>query len=167
MALFWIRTLLLRELKSLAAELNLFPQEDEIWATLPGVANSTGNLTLHVCGNLQHYIGAVLGESGYVRDRPLEFSARGLRRVELLAEIEKTAEVVGRVLAGLEEAKLEETYPDVLDGHRPPTGLFLAHLCSHLAFHLGQVGYLRRISTGEDRSSGVLPLAALVGPESR
>ena len=163
----WTLLLLRRDLKGFAMELELFADERLIWETLPGISNSAGTLTLHVCGNLQHFVGTVLGGTGYVRDRPREFSARGVARSVLLAEIERTLDVVQTVLPGLSAADLSAPYPDVLDGIRPPTGLFLHHLSCHLSHHLGQAGYLRRGLTGENRSSGAISMQSLAGATAR
>ena len=157
----WLQRLFTRELTAFCGELALFPEESQIWETLPGVSNSAGNLALHVSGNLQHFVGAVLGGTGYVRDRPLEFSARGLSRAAVITEIERAIQVVETVLPRLSDEVLAAEYPDILGGLRIPTGLFVHHLASHLAFHLGQAGYLRRILTGESRSSGAIELDAL------
>jgi hypothetical protein len=157
----WIRLLMTRELATLSRELELFPDEAQIWATVPGIANSAGTLALHLCGNLQHFVGAVLGNTGYIRDRPLEFSARGIPRSRLLADLATTSEVVRTVLADLTDAQLAADYPDGLGVPRMPTGLFLYHLSVHLGFHLGQAGYLRRMLTGSSESSGALPMQAL------
>src|SRR6185503_7683856 len=108
----WIRLLMTRELATLSRELELFPDEAQIWATVPGIANSAGTLALHLCGNLQHFVGAVLGNTGYIRDRPLEFSARGIPRSRLLADLATTSEVVRTVLADLTDAQLAADYPD-------------------------------------------------------
>lgn len=160
----WIRLLLLRELGSFSRELDLFRDERLIWAAAPGVSNCAGTLALHVCGNLQYYVGAVLGGTGYVRNRDLEFSARGVSRAALSAELQRTVHVVDTVLSALPGQGLSAEYPDVLGGIRVPTGLFLLHLCTHTAHHLGQVGYLRRILTGENLGSGAIAMKALSGP---
>lgn len=157
----WIRRLLVRELHSLVAELELFPADDLMWATPPGITNSAGNLTLHLCGNIQHFIGAVLGSTGYVRNREREFSARGIPRAALIAEVRTTIVVVTDVLANRPDYALLSDYPDVLGGLRVPCGLWLQHLTTHLAFHLGQVGYLRRILTGDATSAGAVPMKSL------
>jgi len=157
----WIASLMSRELASYSRELDLFPEEALIWATAPGVSNSAGNLALHVAGNLQHFVGATLGKTGYVRDRDFEFSARGLSREALHAELSTASRVVTSVLGDFPESRLQEIYPDILGGVRLPTGLFLQHLSSHLAFHLGQVGYLRRVLTQSNESSGALSMKAL------
>lgn len=157
----WIRLLMTRELASFSREIELFPDEARIWATVPGIANSAGTLSLHICGNLQHYVGAVLGGTGYARDRPLEFSTRDLSRSVLLENLAKTSEVVRTVLANLTDEQLAADYPEGLGVPRMATGLFLYHLSVHLGFHLGQAGYLRRMLTGSSESSGALAMQAL------
>jgi hypothetical protein len=88
--------LLVRELETFAREVELFPDDESLFKTLPGVANSAGNLGLHVCGNLQHFVGAVLGNTGYVRNRDAEFAARSGRRDDLARMLRETAAVVSR-----------------------------------------------------------------------
>lgn len=108
-------------------------------------------------------MGAVLGGTGYVRNRDLEFSARGVSRTIVAEELDEAVRVVDAVLSGLPEEALSEEYPDVLGSLRVPTGLFLLHLSTHLAHHLGQAGYLRRVLTGESQSSGAISMKALSG----
>jgi uncharacterized damage-inducible protein DinB len=153
--------LLLRELDGFSREVSLFPDDAGLWLTVPGITNSAGNLTLHVAGNLQHFVGKVLGGHAYVRDRDAEFSRRSGTRAEVLAEIRKTAEVVQDVLSELPESRLAEDFPESLMGMRIPADQFLLHLCVHAGFHLGQAGYVRRMVTGQPVSSGPLPLKPL------
>ncbi len=82
-----LATLLVRDLNDLARELDLFGDDESVWKTAPGVANSAGNLALHVAGNLQHFIGAGLGATGYVRNRELEFSRSSGTRAHIKAEL--------------------------------------------------------------------------------
>ena len=119
------------------------------------------SLVLHLCGNLQHFVGARLGGSGYVRDREREFAARGLSRAELVAEIGRAREAVLLGLKDLPAASLEEPCLFVPNGMRIPTGLFLLHLATHLSFHIGQAGYLRRVVTGQAASTGAVGFAGL------
>jgi hypothetical protein len=156
-----VRLLLTRELEAFAREVELFPDDDSLWRTAPGVANSAGNLALHACGNLRHFVGAVLGGSGYVRDRDAEFATRSGRREDVAREVRETAGVVSSVLGRLPREVLEAPYPESHDGVQLRCDTFLLHLCTHLAFHLGQAGYLRRDLTGDARTSGALSLSAL------
>jgi hypothetical protein len=150
-----------RELVSLRDELLAYPDERAIWALPQGLPNSAGTLALHLAGNLRWFVGAQFGASGYVRDRELEFSARDVPREKLIALIETTADEVTRALASLDPAQLDAVYPLELGGIRVTTSRWLSHLASHLAYHLGQVDYHRRIVTGSSVSVGTLPLPAL------
>lgn len=152
-----------RELNSLIRELELFEDETLIWATPKGISNSCGVLAQHIAGNLQHYIGAVLGNSSYKRHRDKEFTHTQVDREVLIAELRKVASVVSDILPGLNQATLDSTYPEHIRGMEFTTQRFLLHLSAHLAFHVGQVGYLRRILSRENESSGALSLSELAG----
>ncbi len=151
----------MRELEGFEREVSLFPDDESVWKTLPGVANSAGNLAMHVAGNLQHYVGAVIGGTGYLRNRDAEFARRSGSRAEVLAELRKAATVVRDVLPSMDEEKLAGEFPEAVMGMKFRTSPFLIHLCAHAGFHLGQAGYLRRALTGNAVSSGPLPLRPL------
>lgn len=155
-----------RDLDAFTREVEFFPDDELPWATLPGLSNSAGNLALHVAGNLQHFVGAVLGGSGYVRNRDLEFSRRQGTRAELVTGLAQAREIVDSVVGRLSDDDLAEPYPELVGGRRLVSGDFLLHLSSHLAFHLGQAGYLRRALTGEATSSGAVSHAVLASAES-
>ena len=157
----WLALLYCRELDDLVKELELFPDDALVWATVPGITNAAGNLVLHLCGNLQHFLGAKIGGSAYVRDREREFAARGLSRAELVAEIGRARAAVTSALADLPESRLGEVFLHVPNGMRLPTGLFLLHLATHLAYHVGQIGYLRRVLTGQPVSTGAVGFAGM------
>lgn len=154
-------TLLRRDVACLAREVAAFPDDATLWRTLPGIANSAGNLALHVAGNLSHFIGAVLGHTGYVRHREAEFAQREGARAEVIARLEAAAQEVEAGLRALAETDFAATYPQAIGGHQVPTGRFLLHLATHTAFHLGQAGYLRRALTGEACATGGMAIAEL------
>jgi len=156
-----VTRLLVRELEGFKRELALFPDDESVWRTVPGVTNSAANLALHVAGGLQYLVGAVLGGSGYVRDREAEFNRRSGPRAEIGVELDRALTVVRDVMPRLPPAVIDGEYPEPVLGVRFQTRLFLLHLCAHAAFHLGQAGYLRRIVTGDVQSSGPVPLAEL------
>lgn len=159
-----LSALLVRDLGGVMREIEAFPDDASVWELRPGVTNSAGTLALHLVGNLNHYIGHYLGQTGYVRDRPREFSTTGVSRDELSRMLAATREMVATVLPRLTEEQLDRLYPEVHGGRPIPTRAFLVHVTTHLAFHLGQIGYLRRIVTGQNHSVG--PLSALVLPEA-
>ena len=156
-----VMALLTRELDGFKRELELFPDDDSVWRTVPGITNPAGNLALHVAGGLQYLIGAALGRTGYVRDRDAEFSRRSGTRSEVIAELDRARAVVRAVLPELSESTLAGEFPEPVFGVRFQTGRMLLHLCAHAAFHLGQAGYLRRAMTEDSRSSGPIPLGPL------
>lgn len=134
-----------RDLEKLKKEITSFKDEKKIWEISSEIKNSSGNLCLHVCGNLQHFIGVVLGNSGYVRNREAEFSKKNVQIKELDDEIELTTKVVEKSLNELNEERLDEIYPINVFGYEMTTGFFLTHLTTHLNYHLGQINYHRRL----------------------
>ena len=134
-----------RDLNKLKAEIEQYADEQDLWKKPGSVPNSAGNLCLHLIGNLQHFFGAVLNESGYVRDRDGEFSSPGKPRVEMIADIDRTIDVVKSTLARLDESRLAEIYPIEVFGRPMTTGWFVTHLATHLTWHLGQISYHRRM----------------------
>ena len=160
-----ISRLINRELVSLRDELLAYPNEADMWQLPKGLPNSAGNLALHLIGNLRFFIGAQLGATGYARDRDAEFAGRGVPRAEIVKSIETTADEVTRTLATLDQAQLEKPFPVEIGGNRIQTGMFLQHLASHLAYHLGQIDYHRRVVTGNPHSVGALPVPAIASPK--
>ncbi len=157
-----IGTLLLRELVTLRKEVEAYPSDADLWRVVPGIANSGGTLVLHLTGNLQHFIGAVLGGSGYVRDRESEFALRGLSREELTGRVDQTTAALARAFSSLTDTVLSKRYPEPVAKMRVSTGDFLVHLQSHLAYHLGQIDYHRRMTTGTGPLPGSLAPGKLV-----
>ena len=157
MATHELAALFARDIARLIQELRAFPDTDAIWKTAPGVTNAAGTLALHLEGNLREYIGRQLGQIDYTRDRPLEFSARGVAREELIARLEAVRNSIPAVIAALTPEQLDATYPENVLKTPLTTRQFLIHLLGHLNYHLGQVDYLRRFATGH----GAIELAAL------
>ena len=134
-----------RDLNKLKAEIEQYADESDLWKTGGDITNSAGNLCQHLTGNLQHFFGAVLADSGYVRDRDAEFASRNATREELFADIEAARISVRNTLAALTEADFSRTYPIEVFGQPLTTGSFLTHLATHFNYHLGQINYHRRM----------------------
>ena len=134
-----------RDLSKLKDEINLFIDENDIWIISGEIKNSPGNLCLHVCGNLKHFIGATLGNTGFIREREKEFLLKNVPRPELIENIDETLDVVKSTLSVLEENKFENIYPIDVFRKEMTTEYFLIHLTTHLSYHLGQINYLRRL----------------------
>lgn len=156
-----IRTILTRELFAFRRGVEAYRDEASLWRAVPGIANAGGTLVLHVCGNLQHYIGRVLGGSGYVRDRDAEFRRRDVAREVLLAELDAAIDAVGRGMDATSDAALGARFPEKVAGREVMTLDFLVHSAAHLAYHLGQFDYHRRIVTGDARTIGAVAPAEL------
>lgn len=151
-----VAAILDRDLRALRRELEAYPDERQIWETVPGLPNSGGTLALHLAGNLQHYIGARLGGTGYVRNRDAEFSRRDVSRTELVAEIERARAAVAAALLRLPADSLERDYPELIADARIRTDEYLVHLCAHFTYHLGQLDSHRRVVTGNPAGVGAL-----------
>jgi hypothetical protein len=149
-------SVLVRELKALRRQVEAYPDDASLWRSPAGIANPAGTLVLHLCGNLRHFVGKVLGGVEYVRDRDAEFSRRDVPRAELLAEIDATIEAVSAALGTPADARLSARYPMPIGGRMLTTSQFLVHLAAHLAYHLGQVDYHRRLLT-EDATTRLPP----------
>lgn len=161
-----IHLFLRRELHSLRRELEAYPDERLLWALPPGLPNSAGTLALHLAGNLRHYVGTLLGGTGYIRNRDEEFAARDLPRVALLEQIAEAEAALESTLPHLSEAQMSEPFPEPIRERHLQTGELLVQLAVHLAYHLGQVSYHRRVVTGNAQGVGALSAAELVEARS-
>jgi uncharacterized damage-inducible protein DinB len=136
-----------RDLAKLEEEIKLYPTEESLWEIAGDIKNSGGNLCLHLCGNLRHFIGNILGNTGYQRNRDYEFAAKNVARNILISEVDKTKNDVHETLLTLNTQDLKKNYPVEVFGSPMTTTFFLLHLHSHLTYHLGQVNYHRRLLT--------------------
>ncbi|WP_185151986.1 DinB family protein [Chryseobacterium vaccae] len=140
-----LQSLYNRDLNKLKAEIEAYQQEAVIWKTDQNISNSAGNLCLHLIGNLNHFIGAHLGNTGYIRNRDIEFSLKDIPKTELTEKVEATLTMINTVLSQLTPEDLEKEYPLVVFEDKMTTGYFLIHLITHLDYHLGQINYHRRL----------------------
>ena len=134
-----------RDLKRLIAEIDLYKNEQNIWRIEENILNSAGNLTLHIIGNLNTYIGKEIGKTNYVRNRELEFSQKGISKHKLIKSLNETIDIVRKALINLQQSELENEYPILVFTKKTSTAFLLVHLTTHLTYHLGQVNYHRRL----------------------
>lgn len=134
-----------RDLTKLYTEIEQYNSEEKLWATEQSIANSAGNLCLHLVGNLKTYIGAELGGFAYTRNRELEFSLKGVPKAELLAMVAETRTIVDETLRTLPATSLQQEYPLLVFTEKTSTEYLLIHLVAHLSYHLGQINYHRRL----------------------
>lgn len=140
-----LKKLFHRDLNKLRFEIQSYKNESCIWKTDKQISNSAGNLCLHLIGNLNTYIGAEFGKTGYIRNRENEFSHKNIPRLELINDINKTIRIVESALDLLTPDDLEKQFPILVFEERTTTGYMLIHLTTHLGYHLGQINYHRRL----------------------
>lgn len=134
-----------RELQKLKTEISSYSEVSNLWLTADSISNSGGNLALHLVGNLNHFIGAELGKTGYVRQRELEFSEKNIPVSDISKQIDDTIDVIENALRGLSDKDLQEEYRrNPFEGFMT-SEYFLMHLLTHLSYHLGQINYHRRL----------------------
>lgn len=134
-----------RDLKALRREIDSYRDDASVWKKAEGINNPGGNVFLHLMGNLNTFFGAVYANTGYVRDRPLEFSATGISRAKLLAMLDEIHPIVLQVLRDFPSENLGEIYPIKIFDEEETVSYIFIHLETHLAYHLGQINYHRRI----------------------
>lgn len=140
-----LKTIFTRDLLKLKAEIELYKDEKNIWTIDKSIANSGGNLCLHLIGNLNTYIGREIGKTNYVRNRDLEFSRKDVARTDLINDIDRTVIVVQDALSKMSRDELDKEYPLLVFDKKTTTEYLLVHLVAHLSYHLGQINYHRRL----------------------
>jgi len=156
-----IQLLLVRDLHGFIEEIEAYPGDALVWSSGTAISNSAGVLAMHACGNLNHYIGHILGGTSYRRDRNLEFTNQSLSKAEIRRELESTISMLESIVPSLSSEILSEPFPERVGGYTLNTQAFLLHLSTHLSFHLGQTGYLRRILTDSNVSTNPVSLTVL------
>jgi uncharacterized damage-inducible protein DinB len=140
------KTALIGQLEGLAKtvrELTAPLSNKEFWTKPIEPSNSIGHLVLHLTGNLNHFVGAKLGGTGYVRDREREFTEPNPpSKDEALKRLDEAVALFRRVVEGLDAERLAGPHPEarfanVLDA--------LVFLVAHFAIHRGQMSYLVRL----------------------
>ena len=139
-----IKAIYLKNIQRLSDEIAAYSQDENLWEIKNAISNSGGNLCLHLIGNMNHFIGATLGNTGYVRNREAEFSTRFLSKVELLKMIEEVKFVVSKTLDEMDEGDLQKQFPfDIFGVHS--NEYYLIFFFAHFEYHLGQINYHRRL----------------------
>ncbi len=160
-----LRVVLLRDLDAAAREVELYRSDAALWHTQPGISNAGGSLARHIAGNLRHFIGHLLGRSGYTRDRDAEFASGSLTRQQVADELRAASREVDAALRTLATSAdggssvLAGPFPTPVANKQFTTQQFLVHLCSHLGYHLGQLDYHRRMSDPAAKTADTMSFA--------
>lgn len=140
-----IKEQFVKNIQTLRKEVESYADDADLWRLRPGISNTPANLALHLCGNLKHNIGAVLGNNGFVRKRDEEFSTKGASRKEILSEIDLTINMIEPVVDKLASEDLTKPWPNDFYGEDETIGSVLIRVAVHLGYHLGQINYHRRM----------------------
>jgi hypothetical protein len=140
-----VKSIFSRDLLRLKSEINLYKDESNLWIVEDNIANSAGNLCLHLIGNLNTYIGAEFGKTNYIRNRELEFSLKNISKKGLIEQIDNTILVVEMSLNNITKEQLKNEHPILVFDKKTTLEFLLVHLTTHLSYHLGQINYHRRL----------------------
>ena len=133
-----------RDIHKLIDEINSFKDEENLWRTCGTIKNSSGNLALHVIGGLSYLIGAILSQTGYVRNRDQEFTNKGIDRKLIVEQLEELIPMINKTVNELTPEQMGFPFPIFFDKENATNSYVLTQLLLHLNYHLGQVNYLRR-----------------------
>jgi len=131
-----------KKLAGIVHELAALLSDEQLWAKPFVFGNSFGHLLLHLTGNLNYYVGAQIAGTGYVRDRPLEFSDAA--RPSKKEVLEKFDDAIEMVLAAISRQSTEDwskEYTAVAADARDRFDMVL-QCATHLHHHIGQMMYL-------------------------
>jgi len=117
---------------------------EQLWVRPYPYGNSIGNLILHLTGNLNYHIGAQIGGTGYVRQRPLEFSSSGKPKVELLSDFDQAIEIVIATIASQSDDAWAAPYFGELESEAKTRFNAFLRCAGHAYHHVGQIIYLQR-----------------------
>jgi hypothetical protein len=115
----------------------------QIWWRPNDQTNSVGNLTLHVCGAVMHFLCRGVGGHEYLRDRPAEFARRNLQRPELIATLDEMVNKAEETFAGLNASRLRDDSTEPAYYSTVFEDLF--GVAIHMAVHTGQIVYATKM----------------------
>jgi len=140
-----VRSALIGELEQLAKAVKEAADsltDEQIWRKPTEPGNSVGHLMLHLTGNLNHFVGAQLAGTGYVRNREREFTEANFPpRRELYSQFDGAVATFRKVVGELTPAQLSAPHPEARLGNVLQA---LVHLVAHFALHRGQISYIVR-----------------------
>ena len=118
---------------------------EQLWTRPYPYGNSVGHLLLHLTGNLNNYIGAQIAKTGYVRNRPLEFTDPVKHpKEEVLAKFDAA---IAMVVDTVRKQSPEDWTAPYSDPTEPRTNTRFAcflRMAAHAYHHTGQIIYLAK-----------------------
>lgn len=123
--------------------------DEQVWAREGTHENAVGNLVLHLCGNLDQWVGHTLGGAPDTRNRTAEFATTGgLTRNQLAAALQASIERAIGVVETLTPERLA-TPVTTQDGERTVLAV-VYQVIGHLQQHAGQIVFATKRLTGRD-----------------
>lgn len=143
-----LRQALAAEYRQRAAELHKWVDplsEQQFWRNPFTHGNSVGHLVLHLTGNLSYYIGARIADTGYVRNRDLEFAdPRKLPKGDVLGKFDETMAMVISTVENQTESDWTAPYTAEREPNANNRVTLFLRCAGHLYHHIGQIIYLSR-----------------------
>lgn len=119
--------------------------QEQFWHNPYGYGNSVGHLVLHMTGNLNYYIGARVADTGYVRNRPLEFSDQtAAPKDEIMRKFDET---IAMVVATIRKQKADDWLASYSADREPEAQerfMIFLRCAGHAYHHVGQLIYLSK-----------------------
>jgi len=131
---------LMKKLQELAEPLS----DEQFWSKPFSFGNSFGHLALHLTGNLNYYFGTEMNHSGYVRDRPREFTETAPpSKNEALKKLGEAVAMVVRTARAQAEDDWSKFYKAA--GEEDAVNRFHVFLrcATHFHLHIGEMTYLQ------------------------
>jgi uncharacterized damage-inducible protein DinB len=122
---------------------------EQVWARGGENQNAVGNLVLHLCGNVRQWIVSGVGGKPDIRQRDLEFSARGGAGTgELLERLRATVAEAVQVIGSVSQERL----PERLRIQKYDVSVMEAiyHVVEHFSMHTGQIIFATKMLTDAD-----------------
>lgn len=124
--------------------------QEQFWRNPYGYGNSVGHLVLHLTGNLSYYIGTRIAETGYIRNRDLEFTeTRKLPKDEVLKKFDDTVAMVANTIRKQRPEDWMKAYSAERESEAKERFMILLRCAGHAYHHVGQIVYLSKQLTKE------------------
>ena len=114
----------------------------QFWQKPFPYGNSFGHLVLHLTGNLNYYIGAQIAQTGYIRNRPLEFTdPNPPSKDEALKRLDAAIAMVLQTVRAQSAEDWSKEYSGVGTNAKNRLDIIM-HCAAHMQHHIGQMIYL-------------------------
>ncbi len=123
--------------------------EDELWQRPNPSSNSTGNIILHLCGNITQYVLSSLGDIEDKRERDKEFSStRVLQKAELMDKLKTTVSAAVKIMRSLNDDEMLQKH-SVQGSDLSAIGIII-HVVEHYSYHTGQIIFWTKLIKDKD-----------------